>query len=172
MDALRAELVPVKEEEKEILRNLLEKYDYEFSQYTLEDVNPLGLFGYSRVDHYWTDPDRWAFFIKVEDKLAGFVMVNDHSELGEPIDYSMAEFCVLYKYRRQGVGRQAAFMAFDQFPGRWELKYHAKNTASVKFWQKAVGKYTGEQYRHVIGGEKTAYADGTPAEFLLFDTAK
>lgn len=35
-------LVPVDYSEKEILRNLLEKYDYEFSQYDQGDVNDLG----------------------------------------------------------------------------------------------------------------------------------
>ena len=166
------ELIPVREDEKEILRNLLEKYDYEFSQYTLEDVNPLGLFGYSRVDHYWTDPNRWAFFIKVDGKLAGFVMVITYSESGEKTDYSMAEFCVLYKYRRQGVGKKAAFKIFERFPGVWELKYHPKNTASEKFWHSVVGEYTGNSYRHFAGGEDTAYPDGSPAQFLLFDTKK
>ena len=166
------ELIPVREDEKEILRNLLEKYDYEFSQYTLEDVNPLGLFGYSRVDHYWTDPNRWAFFIKVDGRLAGFVMVNDHSELEEPIDYAMAEFCVLYKYRRQGVGKKAAFEIFERFPGTWELKYHPKNTASEKFWHSAVGEYTHGNYRHFAGGADTSYSDGSPAQFLIFNTKK
>jgi len=33
----------VKKEEKEILKNLLEKYEYEFSQYNNLDVNELGL---------------------------------------------------------------------------------------------------------------------------------
>ena len=50
------ELTPIKEYEKEILRNLMEKYDYEFTQYTHEDVNPLGLYGYSWLDAYWRDP--------------------------------------------------------------------------------------------------------------------
>lgn len=40
-------------EEKETLRNLLEKYDYEFSQYDHRDVDSLGLFGYFYLDHYW-----------------------------------------------------------------------------------------------------------------------
>ena len=33
----------VKKEEKEILKNLLEKYEYEFSQYNNLDVNELGV---------------------------------------------------------------------------------------------------------------------------------
>ena len=33
-------------EDREVLANLLEKYDYEFSQYDSRDVNKLGLYGY------------------------------------------------------------------------------------------------------------------------------
>ena len=43
---MKIELTPVDVSEKEILRNLLEKYDYEFSQYDQRDVNHLGLYGY------------------------------------------------------------------------------------------------------------------------------
>ena len=74
------ELVPVKEEEKEILRNLLEKYLYEFSQYELEDVNPLGLYGYSYLDCYWTEEGRWAFFLKADGRLAGLHSYSKRKE--------------------------------------------------------------------------------------------
>lgn len=43
---MKVELKKVTLEEKEILKNLLEKYDYEFSKYDQRDVNPLGLYGY------------------------------------------------------------------------------------------------------------------------------
>lgn len=43
---MKIELLEVAKEQKEILRNLLEKYDYEFSQYDMRDVNDLGLYGY------------------------------------------------------------------------------------------------------------------------------
>lgn len=36
---MKIELLEVAKEQKEILRNLLEKYDYEFSQYDMRDVN-------------------------------------------------------------------------------------------------------------------------------------
>ena len=75
---MKIELVAVDSSEKEILRNLLEKYDYEFSQYDNRDVNQLGLYGYDYLDYYWTGKDRWAFFIHVNKKLAGFVMVNSY----------------------------------------------------------------------------------------------
>ena len=57
--SMKIDMVPVGKDEKEILRNLLEKYDYEFSQYNLRDVNPLGLYGYNYLDNYWTEENRW-----------------------------------------------------------------------------------------------------------------
>jgi hypothetical protein len=40
---MRVELKQVTVDEKEILRNLLEKYNYEFSKWDKRDVNKLGL---------------------------------------------------------------------------------------------------------------------------------
>ena len=77
----------------------VEKYDYEFSQYDQRDVNHLGLYGYDYLDYYWTEADRWAFFIKVDQKLAGFVMINTYREVEVESRYSMAEFFVMHKYR-------------------------------------------------------------------------
>jgi len=74
---MQVDLRPVALEDREILANLLEKYDYEFSQYDDRDVNKLGLYGYKYLDFYWTEDDRFAYFIEVDGKLAGFVMVNN-----------------------------------------------------------------------------------------------
>ncbi len=163
------EIVPINEYEKEILRNLMEKYDYEFTQYTMEDVNPLGLYGYSRIDHYWTDPGRWAFFLKVDGRLAGFAMVIDYPEAVKT-DYNMAEFFVMYKYRRCGLGSWAVERLFERFPGSWQIKYHPKNLPSVKFWNKVAEKHSAGNYRRE-GRPDLAYSDGSPAQVLVFETA-
>ena len=92
-------LVEVKKEEKEILKNLLEKYEYEFFQYNNLGVNDYGLYGYDYLDNYWTEEKRFVYFIQVDDKLAGFVMINDYPEIKLETDYSLSEFCILYKYR-------------------------------------------------------------------------
>ncbi len=164
------EIVPAERHEKEILRNLMEKYDYEFSQYTLEDVNPLGLYGYDWLDGYWTEKGRWAFFLKADGKLAGFAMVNDYPEAGKT-DYCMSEFFVMYKYRRCGLGSFAARALFDRFRGSWQLKRHPKNLPSVGFWDRVVGSYTKGAYRVESMGGDIAYPDGTPADVFFFDTA-
>jgi predicted acetyltransferase len=63
-------------EDKAILRNLLELYAYDFSEFDQCDVDAHGLFGYNRLDHYWTEPGRYPFLVRVEGKLAGLVLVR------------------------------------------------------------------------------------------------
>lgn len=148
-------------DEKEILRNLLEKYDYEFSQWDNRDVNKLGLYGYDYLDNYWTEKNRFAYFIMVDEKLAGFAMVNDYPEVDEPTDYTLAEFFVMFKYRRQGIGKIAAGKVFDLFHGKWQLKRHPHNIPSVHFWNHVVSEYTNGKYRLIEGYPESEYADGT-----------
>ena len=45
-------------EDKTILRHLMELYAYDFSEFDQCDVDAHGLFGYNRLDHYWTEPGR------------------------------------------------------------------------------------------------------------------
>lgn len=159
----------VEVDEKEILRNLLEKYLYEFSQWDRCDVNALGLYGYDYLDHYWTQSGRHAFFIDVNNCLAGFVMVNDHPAVDEPTDYAMAEFFVMHKYRRGGVGREAVRQIFERFKGRWQIRCHPKNEASVRFWDSVVSEYTRGNYRVVRGHKEAGYIDGTWGDVYFFE---
>ena len=131
---MNVELQLIEIEDREILSNLLEKYDYEFSQYDNRDVNKFGLYGYQYLDYYWTEKNRWAYFIIVDGNLAGFVMVIDLPEVDDrEADFQIAEFFVMYKYRRMGVGKQAFFKVLDKHNGRWQLKRHPKNLSSVHF---------------------------------------
>ena len=155
--------------QKEILRNLLEKYNYEFSQYDGTDINDLGLYGYSYLDNYWTEKGRWAFFLKADGRLAGFAMVNDYPEAGEPIDYCMSEFFVMYKYHRCGLGTWAVYQLFDRFQGLWQLKRTPRNEGSVYFWDKMVDGYTGGHFK-LESRADIAYDDGTPADLFTFRT--
>jgi hypothetical protein len=84
----------VKKDEKEIIKNLLEKYHYEHSQYDERDVNNLGLFGYDYLDNYWTEENRFPYFIKVNNKLAGFIMVNDYLEAKFETNYTISDFFI------------------------------------------------------------------------------
>ena len=156
-------------EDKEILKNLLEKYDYEFSQYDGRDVNKLGLYDYQYLDYYWNEKNRWAYFIEVDGKLSGFVMVNDYSEVEDrKTDFVIAEFFVMYKYRRLGIGKTVFFRLLDLHRGTWQLKRHPKNVPSVHFWNKVIDEYTKGNYEMVASYPQTEYGDGTLADVFFF----
>ncbi|MCK5786276.1 MAG: GNAT family N-acetyltransferase [Candidatus Sabulitectum sp.] len=135
-------------EDKQVLMNLLELYQYDFSEFDKADVNAHGLYGYKYLDHYWTEPGRHPFFITVDDALAGFVLVSDFCYLCEPGDArSISEFFVMKKYRRMGVGEIAAWSVFEMFPGKWEIIQHPENTPSMEFWEKVITDVTRGEYR-------------------------
>lgn len=99
-------------DKKSILQNLMELYQYETSEYEEEEngsVNEHGLFGYKYLDHYWTEEGRYPFFIRVSEKLAGFVLVREHDRLEDSsVKRSIAEFFILRRYQKQGIGRIVA----------------------------------------------------------------
>lgn len=119
---------------KAVLWNLLQKYLYEFSVYYRDQVEDDGNYAYPYFDSFFTEPGREAWLIRKEGKLAGFLMMNRYSEMGEEIDFAVAEFCILPLYRRAHLGRQAMEEIFWTHRGRWEIKYNRRNPAAEKFW--------------------------------------
>ena len=158
---------PVKKEEKEILRNLFEKYDYELSQYTDNDVNLLGLYGFEYLDYYWTEKNRFAFFIKVDNRFAGFILINDYPAIKElNTNYTMDSFFVMYKYRKQGVGKYSVKYILDKFKGKWQLNIIPKNIISKHFWTKTIDKYTNGKYKLM---ENIKHDDGDIGHIITFE---
>ena len=147
---MKIEITPVLEEEKTILGNLIELYEYDFSEFENIDVNPLGLYGYSYLDYYWTEKNRFSYFIKVDGKLAGFVMVCGHCYVSKDNDtLFMSEFFVMRKYRRSGIGRIAAKEVINLHKGKWELTVHPKNPVAIKFWTAVIKDCVGNNYRMI-----------------------
>jgi predicted acetyltransferase len=159
----------VKKEEKEILKNLLEKYHYEHSQYDDRGVNDLGLFGYDYLDNYWTEKNRFPYFIKVIGKLAGFILVNDYPEAKFESNYTISEFFIMYKYRNKGIGKYVVKYILDKYKGKWQLNFHPKNEISKNFWIKTISEYTKGKYETKNDSE-WIYEDGTTGYTLLFES--
>ena len=140
---MEIELIEVKETEKSVLRQLMELYAYDFSEFDQADVDDDGFYGYTYFDYYWTEDARHPFFIKVDGKLAGFVLINDYCYVVKDTGAkSVAEFFVMRKYRRKGVGKSVAFVIFDKFPGKWEVIQHRDNFPAKIFWEKVINEYT------------------------------
>lgn len=130
---------------KETLRNVMALYLYEFSQYGGEDVDEDGRFPYRYFDLYWTEAGRFPYLIQVNDQIAGLVLVRTLDDGDDPL-FHLAEFFVMAKYRRQGVGREAAFRLFDRYQGRWEVQQEAANLPAQTFWRAIIGAYTDGRY--------------------------
>lgn len=134
-------------EERQILRNLMELYQFETSAYENKDVGPLGLYPYRYFDHYWTEEGRHPFMVRCDDRLAGFTLVNGHCLVSKDgPSCAIAEFFIMPRYRREGVGRHVAESLFRMFPGQWEVRQVDGNEAAQLFWRKVIGDFTGGRY--------------------------
>lgn len=142
------ELEQVAFEQKSVLHNLMELCQHDYSEFNGEEVNEHGLFGYRYLDHYWTEAGRYPYFLRAGGKLAGFALVRTLEGSNGPT-YSLAEFFILRKYRRQGVGGRAAGRVFDLFPGVWSIHQEAQNLPAQAFWRKAIGRYTAGTFAEV-----------------------
>jgi len=146
---MHIELIPAAESQKSVLRQLMELYNHDFSEYTHDDVDEHGYFGYTYLDHYWTDDTRHPFFIKVDGNLAGFVLVRQHCEYTtNEHAHDIAEFFVMRRYRGLGVGRKVAALTFNAFPGEWEVRVYHSNKPAFPFWRKVIDGYTGGKFTY------------------------
>jgi predicted acetyltransferase len=140
---MNIEVTPASVNERPILRHLMELYQYDFSEYDNADVSPMGLFDYPYLDHYWVEPERTPFLVRVNGNLAGFVLVARFNYLtGLKDTWVMAEFFILRKYRRKGIGEHVARFIFDQFPGAWQVGQIYENKSATTFWRNVINRYT------------------------------
>lgn len=132
------------------LTNLLQLYYHDFSECDDEDaeVNEDGRFpAYPDLDRYWSEPSRYLpFLFRVDGRLAGFALIRRLDHPGSEPTWRMVEFFILRRYRRRGLGRQAATILFDRCPGRWEVGQIWGNQAAITFWRRVIGAYTGGRF--------------------------
>ena len=68
-------------EEKDILYRLLQFALYDGSKYTDNDIDSNGIFSYKWFDNYFTDENRFSYFIRSNDDIIGIVMINKHMKV-------------------------------------------------------------------------------------------
>jgi predicted acetyltransferase len=130
------------EDVKSVVMNLGLYYTYDFTEFLGFRCPDSGLFRTDIWEKYWTDPDRWAFLVKVDGELAGFVLVGPDGTQPDS-QYDVGEFFIMRRLRRRGIGQKAAFDVFDRFRGRWEVRTIVQNEPALAFWRKVVHRYTG-----------------------------
>jgi predicted acetyltransferase len=143
---MKIELQAPTRSDRDLIRRMMELYLHDFSEFDGSDLDEHGNFGYGDLDYFWFEPTHAAFLINVDGKLAGFVMV-DNEVVVDGNERSITEFFVLRKYRRQGVGKGAAFDVFNRLPARWEVKVVEKNRPAQEFWRDVIAAYTQGNYQ-------------------------
>lgn len=129
----------------QLLSNLLELYIHDVcALFPSVELGPDGRFGYPKLPLYWSDPKhRFAYLIRQGERLAGFALATRGSPVTpDPDVFDVAEFFVLRKYRRLGVGRQAAFQLWKCLPGKWTVRVSEGNQAALPFWADTVTEFT------------------------------
>ncbi len=148
---MNVQLSAVTPDDRARLTALFELYVYDFSDTLGLDVGDDGRFRLPSLDPYFDDPRCHAFLLRVDDRLAGFALVQQRSRLdGDESVCDVAQFFVLRRYRRHGVGERAARFIFDRFRGRWEVRQEAKNHAATAFWRRAIARYTGGRFDELV----------------------
>ena len=152
-----------------LLGNLLELYADELSD-VFDDVvlGPDGRYGYPRLPLYWSEPDRrFAFVIRADGQVAGFVLATRGSPAtDEPEVLDVAEFFVLRRYRRRGVGQRAAQLLWRRLPGTWTVRVAEGNGAGLAFWGNVLAAAA------PVGGTATIRSSGhTSWRVYAFDSA-
>lgn len=149
---MNIELQRVTITEKSILRNLIHLCMHDYSEFDHFEIGPDGLFTYRWFEAYFQEKERHAYLISANQNLAGFVMMRTNPE-NKDWDYQIAEFFILRRYRRLGVGTWASQQLLNKYPGLWEIAYSASNRTASKFWHLISQNHLNKQH-HIDFGEK------------------
>jgi len=135
--------------DRSVIRRMMELYLHDFSEFDDSDLDEHGHYGYGDLDYFWFEPTHAAFLVTVDDKLAGFALV-DNEVVIDGNERSLCEFFVLRKYRRKGVGRQVACQVFDRLPAMWEVRVVEQNAPAQAFWRSVIAEYTQGAYQETM----------------------
>ena len=127
-----------------VIANLLELYSHDLSEVFCLELGTGGRFGYENLPLYWSEPDqRFPFLVRCGNQLAGFALVTRGSPASDdPTVFDVAEFIVVRRHRRCGVGRRAAFLLWSRVAGRWIVRVSEANPRGRQFWASVVAEYT------------------------------
>ncbi len=153
-----------KPSEAVLLSNLLELYIYDLSEvFPTVELGADGRFGYEKLPLYWSETgDRFPFLIRLDAQVVGFVLAARGSPAtDDPEVFDIAEFFVIRRHRRCGVGRRAAFLLWNRVPGRWIVRVSGGNLRAFRFWAGAIAEYTN-------GAAKQFTRPGDPNAWQVF----
>lgn len=138
---MNIEIKKVKEDERCKLEKLLQLYLYDLSLYFPIPFNSVSCEYEYDLSKYFDN--NFAYFIKQDDKILGFILIDDNSNN----NYEISEMFVLNNYKGKKIGEQAVTKVFDMFKGNWIIKVVPSSPVAEAFWKKTVNNYTNGNFK-------------------------
>lgn len=132
------------------LTNIYPLYLHDLSEFdeTYYHLNDRGLWEPDHLPSWLQDDGDLPLIIVDAGCRLGCALVNrvPSPHLPAGVDFRLAEFFILKRHRRQGIGKRVVFALFDRFVGRWQVSELVRNTPAIRFWRTVIGEYTHGQY--------------------------
>ena len=131
------------------IQNMARFYIYDRTTFMGWECPEDGMFECIDFKHYFEDSDKKAFLVKVENELAGFVLL-DQEGLIETVDWNMGEFFILAKFQAKGIALKVSELIFKMHPGKWSVAVMPENIKALKFWRKAIIHVSGNKFTEIF----------------------
>lgn len=142
MNEQKLRLVPAKLTDYPTVQNLARFYVYEMSgECGLKSSDwacPTdGLYESFDFKHYFTESNRKAYIVKVDEEIAGFALLYQ-TDVESNARWNIGEFFILARFQRCGIGQLAAQQIWQYHPGIWEVTVIPENQRALQFWRKVI----------------------------------
>lgn len=141
----KIKMIPATLEDYSTIQNMGRFYVYDMSEYLGDqagwEMPEDGLYECIDFKKYWEDKNSFPFLVRFENEIAGFVIVDKKGSSPE-IDFNMAQFFVIRKFKNKGIGRYLAHHCFKKFPGVWEVMVIPGNDGAYQFWKSVIKDYS------------------------------
>lgn len=140
------ELITATLKDYSVVQNLARFYAYDMSRYCSQayegwEFPENGLYECADFKKYLAGKGKHAYLVRINSELAGFVFVNQ-LEIMPEVNWNMAEFYIVAKFQRSGIGAKIAKEVFTRFKGEWSVGVIPQNTRALLFWRKVIAEYT------------------------------
>ena len=133
------------------IQNMARFYVYDRTVYMGWQCPENGLFECIDFKHYFENSDEKSFLIRVDNELAGFVLLDKIRLLKNfDNDWNMGEFFILAKFQGKGIAYTVAQKIFKDHPGKWSVAVMPENIKAVKFWRKIISDISNKNYTEVF----------------------
>lgn len=145
IDYKQVTLIPATLDDYPTIQNMGRFYVYDMSEFMGDEegwhIPENGLYECIDFKKYWQTNDAFPFLVRYKGELAGFVIV-DKKGSDDKIDFNMAQFYIIRKFKGKGLGKCVAHHCFNTFKGTWEVMVMPHNTGAYQFWKKTITSYS------------------------------